>query len=202
MTEREKIYQRKYYNKTRGRQVQRARNKKLRAKAVLEKYKLNKEERAALDKRLLKSKLLRPIDKKFIKEYTRNGGVGTHAVKKIAPDVKAPGAMAHNIMKRPAVQSALIAAQQAAGISENFLTKKLKEGLDAKETKFFAHEGVVQDQRDVIDFNTRHRYLETAHKLRGDLAEKAGADSGAIIINITEIAGRVPADVVEEVKSN
>lgn len=47
------------------------------------------------------------------------------------------------------------------------LTKRLEEGLGAKETKFFAHEGVVTDKRETVDYGTRHRYLETALELHG-----------------------------------
>src|SRR5579859_7584900 len=37
--------------------------------------------------------------------------------------------------------------------------KKLAEGLDAKETKFFQKDGIVTDSREVIDYPTRHMYL-------------------------------------------
>lgn len=47
------------------------------------------------------------------------------------------------------------------------LTKKLADGLEATETKFFQHEGEVTDEREVVDFGTRHRYLETALELHG-----------------------------------
>lgn len=51
------------------------------------------------------------------------------------------------------------------------LHKKLVEGLDAQETKFFSFEGEVTDTRTVIDFNTRHKYLETAAEWAG-ISEK------------------------------
>lgn len=47
------------------------------------------------------------------------------------------------------------------------LTKKLEEGLGAKEIKFFAHEGRVVSERTTVDYGTRHRYLETALELHG-----------------------------------
>lgn len=55
------------------------------------------------------------------------------------------------------------------------LTKKLEEGLAAKEIKFFAHEGQVVSERTTVDYGTRHRYLETALELHG-AKEKAGGD--------------------------
>ena len=57
------------------------------------------------------------------------------------------------------------------------LTRKLAEGLNATETKFFQHEGEVTDEREVVDYGTRHRYLETALELHG-AREKPGAEGG------------------------
>jgi hypothetical protein len=47
------------------------------------------------------------------------------------------------------------------------LAEKLKDGLAAEETKFFAHEGRVADERDVVAWGPRHAYLRTALKLLG-----------------------------------
>lgn len=65
------------------------------------------------------------------------------------------------------------------------LVRKLAEGLDAKETKFFSDKGIVTDKRDFIDYQTRHKYLETALRLRGDLSNKPpeSEDFSAKIIN-------------------
>ncbi len=195
-------YNRNYYYKANGKRVAANRAKKLRAAKTLEKYKLTEEEKRAKIKMAHISggkKNRKPVtllDKKILKEYAKTNSM-TAAIKKVRPEIKCPGGAAHNFLKRPAVQSALLQAQKRAGISESYLTRKLKEGLDAKETKFFAHEGVVQDSRDIIDFNTRHKYLETAHKLRGDMQDGINKDSGAVIINITEISGAKPAEVIE-----
>ena len=59
------------------------------------------------------------------------------------------------------------------------LTRKLAEGLNATETKFFQHEGEVTDEREVVDFGTRHRYLETALELHG-AREKPTADGTTV----------------------
>ena len=59
------------------------------------------------------------------------------------------------------------------------LTRKLAEGLNATETKFFQHEGEVTDEREVVDYGTRHRYLETALELHG-AREKPTADGTTV----------------------
>jgi hypothetical protein len=47
------------------------------------------------------------------------------------------------------------------------LLTKLEEGLDATETKFFAHQGEVVSERETIDYSTRRAYLDTALELQG-----------------------------------
>lgn len=54
------------------------------------------------------------------------------------------------------------------------LHKTLKDGLEAKDTKFFAHEGKVKSQRTTVDHVTRHKYLETALELHGAKEKQNG----------------------------
>ena len=69
-------------------------------------------------------------------------------------------------------------------ITCDYLAKKLKEELESHETKFFAHQGEVIQQEDVINWATRQKARQDAHKLRGDYpAEKVDLD-GDIIVNI------------------
>lgn len=56
------------------------------------------------------------------------------------------------------------------------LHKTLSEGLKATDTKFFARDGEVIDERTTVDHATRHRYLETALELHGALEKEK--DSG------------------------
>ena len=189
-------YNKKYYRAHRGKAAAKRRVARLRAAGTLEKYKLTPEERRAMNKRLKENKPLTLIDKRIIKKSVDLGSL-TAGVRAVRPEIKQPGVVASRMLQRPAVKSALVQAQQAAGITDDYLTRKLKEGLDAHETKFFAHEGEVISRERVIDFGTRHRYLETAHKLRGDMAD-GGKDTGAVIINITEITGTRQAETVEE----
>lgn len=57
-------------------------------------------------------------------------------------------------------------------VSDELLVKTIKSGLNAKETKFFQHEGKVTEKREVIDHATRHRYVETACRIKDVLKEK------------------------------
>ena len=53
-------------------------------------------------------------------------------------------------------------------ITEDYLAGKLKEELEAKETKFFAFQGQVIDKKDVVAWDIRQRARKDAHELRGD----------------------------------
>ena len=54
------------------------------------------------------------------------------------------------------------------GLTFDYLAKKLKRELNAKETKFFQKDGSVIEQHDVVAWDIRQRARIDAHKLRGD----------------------------------
>ena len=70
------------------------------------------------------------------------------------------------------------------GITEDYLIGKLKEELEAEETKFFQKDGIVTEKRDVTDWNTRQDARKDAHKLRGDYPVEKVDHTGGIIVNI------------------
>lgn len=47
------------------------------------------------------------------------------------------------------------------------LAEKLEQGLDATQTKLFAHEGQIVDERELVDYGARHAYLSLATRLAG-----------------------------------
>lgn len=64
-------------------------------------------------------------------------------------------------------------------ISITKLARKVREGLDAKTTKFFADKGIVTDERDVIDWAERRQYADLATKLMDLQPDKAGVNINA-----------------------
>ena len=62
----------------------------------------------------------------------------------------------------------MLKALDKQDITVDDLAKKLRAELDSKETKFFAHQGEVIQQEDVINWATRQKARMDAHKLRGD----------------------------------
>jgi hypothetical protein len=70
-------------------------------------------------------------------------------------------------------------------IPPEFIAKAIAEGMQATETKFFAHEGVVQDEREVPNWPERRQYLELAAEYGGYHTggeDGQGQRSGVILI--------------------
>jgi hypothetical protein len=88
-------------------------------------------------------------------------------------------------MKSANVRERFLAAMEGRKkLSDEALLEKLEEGLEARVTKFFSHEGRVVDQEDCIDFPTRGSYLTLAAKLKGlevNKTEVTGAGGAALI---------------------
>ena len=53
------------------------------------------------------------------------------------------------------------------GFSETRIKAKIAEGVGATETKFFAKDGVVIEEKECIAWETRRRYLEMMGKIKG-----------------------------------
>jgi hypothetical protein len=107
-----------------------------------------------------------------------------------------PRQHAWQAMQNPNVQAAIRELMNANPKTRlEALTKKLEEGLEATETKFFTHQEEVGrgkkkrsvfkiEQRECIDFSTRHRYLTTAYELHGALKgdDMAGGFSLSLVL--------------------
>jgi hypothetical protein len=53
------------------------------------------------------------------------------------------------------------------GLSEARIKEKIAAGMEAKETKFFAHQGVVVEQREVEALEIQRKYTDMAARVRG-----------------------------------
>lgn len=84
------------------------------------------------------------------------------------------------------------AAQRLAALIDPELPKvaqRIKEGLDAMETKFFQKDGIVTDSRDVIAWGERRGYIETAMKALQITLDKNNQPAEPVKI-IMEFIGR------------
>lgn len=71
------------------------------------------------------------------------------------------------------MSGALSAALDRAGLSDAALAARLAGLADAKKQLFFAHEGVIRDEREVEDNPTRLRAVELALKAKGHLVDRS-----------------------------
>lgn len=58
-----------------------------------------------------------------------------------------------------------------AGISSDFIAKKLAAGLKAKKSHFFSFKGRVRDVKVTEDHETQQKYFRNALEIRGDIKQ-------------------------------
>lgn len=68
-------------------------------------------------------------------------------------------------------------------ITDDYLIGKLKDELEAEETKFFQKDGMVVQQKDVIAWKIRQDARKDAHKLKGDYPAEKHEHSGDVIFH-------------------
>ena len=96
-----------------------------------------------------------------------------------------------HVEQTPKMKNALCEAMVRNGIDEESLSQKIKDGLNANETKFFSHEGIVTDQRDIPNYSVREKYLRDALEVRGEIR---GNTIDSLSVGIIQI----PAEVTKE----
>lgn len=102
------------------------------------------------------------------------------------------------------LRSPIIQALDSEGITLPKLAKSLKEELEAKETKFFAHQGKIIEKEDVTTWEVRQRARIDAHKLRGDYPAEEHRITGEMITSRSpaeiEELQKIAARVVDEIR--
>ena len=118
--------------------------------------------------------------KKFVKNLVSGMGVGESALR---------AGYAHKtegtaLLREPSVLTALQTAMDKAGIDDEYLSCKIKEGLNAEYPEKLRKDGSVL-QPSAPDFFVRQLYLDKALKIRGDYApEKSIQENRTLTINL------------------
>ena len=147
------------------------------------------------------SKKLTLKQRRFVSEYTDPGGEGfgnqTRAAELAGYSKLAPAQAGHRLMRNGEIEGEVerIASSElnhildAAGVTVKRLAKRLRQSLDAKETKAFIHQktGNVVYSKRLIAHDIRLKATRLAADLRGDFAPKE------INVSITVLAGRIEA---------
>lgn len=68
-------------------------------------------------------------------------------------------------------------------LPDDLILTKIHDGLNANHVEVAKFNGQITEEREYADYATRHRYLETAIKLRGDIAETSVNAQFNIIVN-------------------
>lgn len=139
-------------------------------------------------------------------EGTEGADALSHSEKRAAvrlltgtPDGELPRMSRHEadvLAEKPHVRDVLVEALAKIGVNPDKLAQVIADGLNANETKFFHHEGMVTDARDVIDHNVRHKFVETAIEVMGAKPRETSAPpvSGNVFIFRSHLSGK-PIDV-------
>ena len=90
------------------------------------------------------------------------------------------------VEKSPEMKNAMLAAMQRYGVSDDFLTKTLKNGLRAKHIQYFTEKGIVTDKRATPDHSTRHKFLQTSLELKGYIKTNGIENLNLGVIQITK----------------
>lgn len=127
-------------------------------------------------KALLKEELNRQ-QKKFVKQVARTNKIGQSA---LAAGFSDPHYGSY-LMRQPQIQSALQVEMEKIGITDEFLAKKLKHGLNAY------YPPKKEGGRKYPDFFTRNQYMKDVLKVRGDLKDRQEIDitKKQIVVMIT-----------------
>ncbi len=147
------------------------------------------------------SKKLTLKQRRFVSEYTDPGGKGFGNASKAAElagySEQSPGQAGHQLMKNSEVQGEveritnreLNHVLDAAGVTIERLAKRVRQGLDAKETKVFIHQktGNLVYSKPLKSHDIRLKATRLACELRGDFAPKE------INVSVAVLAGRLEA---------
>jgi len=88
-------------------------------------------------------------------------------------------------MQSNAVQVAFLQLMEEA-CPDQLLVKKIREGLDAMETKIATFEGTISDSKDFISWSERRAYLELALKARR-LITREPVEAGGMVNLIADL---------------
>ena len=143
--------------------------------------------------------------KKFVKNLVDGLGVGQSALRAGFAHASEGSAL----LREPSVLTALQTAMAKAGIDDEYLSSKIREGLEATyPTKRSKDGSVLQEQ--APDFFTRGLYLDKALKVRGDYSPERHIEEKRILtINVNmEMArglidcGAVTAEEIQRLDEN
>lgn len=110
-------------------------------------------------------------ERRALKAYL-NGGTNADVALAYGSKAKNPANIGIMLIRRLKDKVVLTDLLEEAGVTDELIFRKLREGMDATEVKIATDHGIISDERVYTDFSTRKGYIELAAKLKGHLKEK------------------------------
>jgi DNA-binding CsgD family transcriptional regulator len=80
-----------------------------------------------------------------------------------------------SILANPTIHKTFVTILEAAGVTDEKIADKIRGLIDAKETKFFSHQGEVTDSREVEALAIQSNMVQFAAKLKGHVVERSAS---------------------------
>ena len=104
-----------------------------------------------------------------------------------------------NILHNPVMQKTFNTVLESAGVTDSLLADKIRSLIDAKEVKFYAHQGIVTDEREVEALSIQAQMVEFAAKLKGHVRSTPEPGSqGTTYIDLSSINVQINGHVEQE----
>ena len=115
---------------------------------------------------------MKPKEQEFVGKYIQNGNNATKAVKEVydIEDENYASVKGHRLIRKDKIQNAI--ESLAERIDENKLFEVLSEGLEAGKT-IYKNNNATKQVEEVgyeADYAVRHKYLDSALKIKGSYA--------------------------------
>jgi len=137
---------------------------------------------------------LTPKQRKFWKRYTE-----THSLTDAAKYIGSKGNGTHSLSQvgyqmLKQIEPSMGELLDAKGLTNEAMIEPLIDGIKAQKPIVATWQGKITDQLWVEDHPTRHKFIETYHRLRGNFVDKvelSGRDGGDLVL---QVAPRLPGN--------
>lgn len=121
---------------------------------------------------------LKPRQRKYIEAVV--GGMTREEAKRFAgySETTRPARI-----ENPSIKAAFARLIKQA-VPAHILAKRIAEGLNAEETKFFQHEGKITDQANVIAWSERRQYAQLAAQYGGYVETETSPGKGDVSVEL------------------
>lgn len=133
----------------------------------------------------IKSRLISKHRRAKIIEDCLNGVPRKETVKELGLSPKTGVSQISQILNEPNTKASFLQILEKSGLTDQRLSDKLRDLIDAQATQYFQFQGKVEDERVVPALETQRKTAELVCRLRGHL--KADAGSPDISIGLMQI---------------